>query len=208
LYRGQASVYPFFQVSLIIPSLFILIVLFLVLLPFYVDPLVIGMALLITVCGVPVSRKRGVDFVKKFWPEFSSRIFLKLISGEKTFLEPVLRLLDLQLQRQRCSVGWCVLQKKMNIFLFSILGYLGVVTHKRTYIELAPGKNISQPNYLNMYLRKSLIILFLLFYLLTRSNPFLQVYLVGVVWKNKPRWLLSVMGNHIKSHLSYTYFSE
>jgi hypothetical protein len=54
LYRGQASVYPFFQVSLIIPSLFILIVLFLVLLPFYVDPLVIGMALLITVCGVPV----------------------------------------------------------------------------------------------------------------------------------------------------------
>ena len=40
--------------SLGIPILFILIVLFLVLLPFYVDPLVIGMAVLITLIGVPV----------------------------------------------------------------------------------------------------------------------------------------------------------
>lgn len=48
------SISFFFQVSLIIPIMFIFIVSFLVLLPFYVDPIVIGMALLITALGVPV----------------------------------------------------------------------------------------------------------------------------------------------------------
>jgi hypothetical protein len=41
-------------VSLGIPITFIIIVAFLVLLPFYVDPVVIGMALLITAAGIPV----------------------------------------------------------------------------------------------------------------------------------------------------------
>ncbi len=42
------------KVSLGIPITFIIIVAFLVLLPFYVDPVVIGMALLITAAGIPV----------------------------------------------------------------------------------------------------------------------------------------------------------
>jgi L-type amino acid transporter 5 len=60
------------KVSLGIPITFIIIVAFLVLLPFYVDPVVIGMALLITAAGIPVYL---VGVVWKNKPNWLIKIF-------------------------------------------------------------------------------------------------------------------------------------
>jgi hypothetical protein len=50
----NSKIFCILQVNLGIPILFLFICSFLVFLPFYADPVVIGMALLITSVGIPV----------------------------------------------------------------------------------------------------------------------------------------------------------